>query len=175
VSASYFGTPLQRFESIHALSLRWIDRQRGNAASDDAGNVEHQVNEQLPRTEMAKTIVLAEDSQEIGSLIAIKLRKTGYEVFWEHRGDTALISVKKNLPQLVIADLNLPGLSGFDLVASVREGSATRDTPIIILTASTAKEDVLKGKALGVVEYVLKPFRIDDLMERVMRLTGSSQ
>jgi DNA-binding response OmpR family regulator len=123
---------------------------------------------------MPKTIVLAEDSEEIGSLVAIRLRKFGYKVLWEHRGDVALISVQKNRPHLVISDLSMPGLSGFDLVQSMRENPELRDTPVIILTASSAKTDIIKGKSLGVVEYVLKPFRIDDLMERVTRLAGNA-
>jgi DNA-binding response OmpR family regulator len=86
----------------------------------------------------------------------------------------ALISVQKNRPHLVISDLSMPGLSGFDLVQSMRENPELRDTPVIILTASSAKTDIIKGKSLGVVEYVLKPFRIDDLMERVTRLAGNA-
>lgn len=110
-------------------------------------------------------ILIVEDDLAIRELIKRNLQKTGHVCSCVAEGDKALEEIEKNHFDLIILDVMLPGLSGFDVIREVKE--MTADTPVIFVTAKGALEDRLKGLKLGAEDYIVKPFEILELIARV--------
>jgi two-component system OmpR family response regulator len=116
-----------------------------------------------------KPFVLAVDDEEhITELVALALGYNGFEVERAATGREALAAVEKRRPDLIVLDVMLPDLDGFDVARRLRqhEGAGTR-VPVIFLTARDATADKVEGLRLGVDDYVTKPFSIEELIERV--------
>ena len=116
-----------------------------------------------------KPYVLAVDDEEhITELVAMALGFNGFDVARAASGRAALASVEKRRPDLIVLDVMLPDLDGFDVARRLRQGErgGTR-IPVIFLTARDATADKVEGLRLGVDDYVTKPFSIEELVERV--------
>jgi two-component system OmpR family response regulator len=127
----------------------------------------------------SKPLVLAvDDEQNITELISMGLTLSGFEVARAATGREALASIERQRPDLVVLDVMLPDLDGFEVARRVRqvEGAGAR-VPIIFLTARDATADKIEGLRIGVDDYVTKPFSVEELVERVKavmrRSTGS--
>lgn len=108
------------------------------------------------------TLLIVEDAPDIQTLLKIYFSSQGYEVYAAGRGSDALDLVRKHLPNLVLLDVNLPDMLGYDIGKAIRANARTRHIPIIFLTARTEKQDMMIG--LGEVEaeaYIAKPFDIE--------------
>jgi DNA-binding response OmpR family regulator len=113
-------------------------------------------------------ILVVEDEPEIGGLIAHALeRDGGASVELVDSGDAALSAIAERRPDVVVLDLNLPVLSGFEVCRILRGRPATRDLPIIMVTARTHEVDRIAGLDLGADDYVTKPFSLRELSARV--------
>ena len=110
------------------------------------------------------SLLIIEDEHELVNVLQSYLEKAGYTVFSAARGDTGLAAFEDKSPDLVILDLNLPGLDGFDVAREIRRQA---DTPIIMLTARVAESDRLVGLELGADDYVTKPFSPREVVARV--------
>jgi CheY-like chemotaxis protein len=97
-------------------------------------------------TEMTVRILLVEDEPRIAEVAQQYLEREGYMVVWRATGEDALVDLTRRLPEALILDLGLPGISGEEVCRRVRESS---DVPILMLTARDAEEDLVKGLALG--------------------------
>jgi two-component system OmpR family response regulator len=116
-----------------------------------------------------KPYVLAVDDEEhITELVALALGYNGFEVDRAATGRAALLAVERRRPDLIVLDVMLPDLDGFEVARRLRqsEGAGTR-VPVIFLTARDATTDKVEGLRLGVDDYVTKPFSIEELIERV--------
>jgi two-component system, OmpR family, response regulator len=116
-----------------------------------------------------KPLVLAVDDEEhITELVALALGYNGFDVERAATGREALAAVEKRRPDLIVLDVMLPDLDGFEVARRLRqhEGAGTR-VPVIFLTARDATADKVEGLRLGVDDYVTKPFSIEELIERV--------
>ena len=113
-------------------------------------------------------MLVVEDEQDIAGLIKHTLERSG-DAFVEiaGRGDDALRAIAVRLPDLVILDLNLPGLSGDDVCRMLRQRTETANLPIIMLTARTSETERVAGLDLGADDYVTKPFSLRELSARV--------
>jgi DNA-binding response OmpR family regulator len=111
-----------------------------------------------------KTILIIEDEPELVKVIQTYLEKAGYRVVSALRGDTGLTTYENTRPDLVILDLNLPGMDGLDVAREVRR---KKDTPIIMLTARVEETDRLIGLELGADDYITKPFSPREVVARV--------
>lgn len=109
-------------------------------------------------------ILIIEDNKEIASLLADFLRKENYIVTTADNGEKALSLFEKYGARLVLLDVMLPGIDGFAICEKIRK---TSDTPIIILSAKTDKNDKLNGLILGADDYMEKPFDIDILLAKI--------
>ena len=109
-------------------------------------------------------ILIVEDNQEIGALTADFLRKEGYSVSLAGDGAKALALYEMYGAKLVLLDIMLPGLDGFTICSKIRE---TSNTPIIIMSAKSGKEDKLNGLMLGADDYIEKPVDIDLLVAKI--------
>ena len=114
-----------------------------------------------------KKILLAEDEPHIARLVVFKLEREGYEVIWAKDGGEALESIKKDIPDLVLLDVMMPVMDGFDVLKKIKEDERLWKIPVIMLTAKGQIKDVEKGFDLGSDDYVVKPFRPDELVARI--------
>lgn len=112
-------------------------------------------------------ILAVDDDRELLNLISFALRQNGYLVIEASNGNEALSAFEREQPDLVILDVNLPGLSGFDICRRIREQA---DTPIMMLTVRSSEEDEVKGLDLGADDYLTKPFSPRTLLARVRAL-----
>jgi len=113
---------------------------------------------------MGKKILVVDDEVKILNMIKTYLEKEGFIVFSAEDGKTALELFKKHEPDLMVLDLMLPEMDGFDICKSVRRHS---DVPIIMLTAKTEEIDKLLGLELGADDYITKPFSLRELTARI--------
>lgn len=115
-------------------------------------------------------LLLVEDETDLADLLGYNLRKAGYQVEVVHDGNSALQRVQQSLPDLIILDVMLPGLSGLQVARQVRTATKTSTIPILMLTAKAEELDQLGGLAAGADDYVTKPFSIKVLLARVEAL-----
>jgi two-component system alkaline phosphatase synthesis response regulator PhoP len=111
-----------------------------------------------------ETILIIEDEPELVRGIRSYLEKAGYKVLAEYRGDSGYKTWESTKPDLVILDLNLPGMDGLDIARGIRRQD---DTPIIMLTARVEETDRLIGLELGADDYITKPFSMREVVLRV--------
>jgi two-component system phosphate regulon response regulator PhoB len=119
---------------------------------------------------MAARILVVEDEQPLVTLLSYNLEAAGYAVAVETRGDTAEERLRDDAPDLLILDWMLPGISGIELCRRLRQKTATRALPILMLTARGEEADRVRGLATGADDYVVKPFSVAELMARVKAL-----
>jgi two-component system phosphate regulon response regulator PhoB len=112
-------------------------------------------------------ILVVDDEPDITGLVAYHLAKAGYRVVTAATGAEALRYVREERPDLVVLDVMLPGLSGFDVLADLRRREATRDIGVVLLTARGHEADRIKGLTLGADDYLPKPFSPAELVLRV--------
>ncbi|HVS36869.1 MAG TPA: response regulator transcription factor [Gemmataceae bacterium] len=112
-------------------------------------------------------ILLIEDEREITDPLNYSLEREGYDTIIAHDGAEGLRKAQTLLPDLIILDLMLPGLSGEEICRQLRSGEKTRDIPIIILSAKAEETDQVVGFSLGADDYVTKPFSVKVLMQRI--------
>jgi len=113
---------------------------------------------------MSDKILIAEDEKEIAELVAFYLENEGFQVVQCHTGTEAMQVVEKEIPELAILDIMLPGASGLDICRKIRE---KHNYPIIMLTAKGEEMDKITGLALGADDYMTKPFLPLELVARV--------
>jgi two-component system, OmpR family, phosphate regulon response regulator PhoB len=115
---------------------------------------------------MAK-ILVAEDDKQIGDMIAFKLTNGGHQVIRAEDGEQAVTLAALELPDLILLDAMMPGLSGFEVLRRLKSDPALRAVPVIMVTAKGHERDVLSGLRGGAVDYVVKPFSLKELAARV--------
>ena len=124
------------------------------------------------------SVLVAEDDEHISHLLRFMLERANYTVHVAHDGREAKNFIENNAPtNLVLLDVMLPFFDGFALVALVRAQPAWKATPIIMLTAKTQEQDIVRALQAGANDYILKPFQPAELLARVKRHTlaaGSS-
>ncbi|MFN8802115.1 MAG: response regulator [Gemmatimonas sp.] len=131
-----------------------------------------------PAPSTADRILVVDDETEIVALVAYHLAKTGYRVSTASSGQDALELARRERPSLIVLDLMLPGMSGFDVLEQLRLDESTRDIAVIMLTARREEPDRIRGLSLGADDYLTKPFSPAELVLRVaaiLRRTGSVQ
>ncbi len=119
---------------------------------------------------MTHRILVVDDEPDITALVAYHLAKAGYRVSTATSGPDALKAAREERPDVVVLDLMLPGLSGYDVLAELRKREETRDVGVILLTARREEPDRIKGLTLGADDYLVKPFSPAELALRVQAL-----
>lgn len=114
-----------------------------------------------------RSIVIVEDDEDIADTIRYNLEREGFRVRVAATGEEAINLILERPPNLVLLDLNLPHMSGFEMCRRLRAESTTTRVPILILTARTDESDKVLGLNLGADDYVTKPFGMRELVARV--------
>ncbi len=112
-------------------------------------------------------ILVVDDEPDIVALVVYHLAKAGYKVSSAATGPDALAIAKRDRPALIVLDLMLPGMSGFDVLGRLREDEATEGIAVLMLTARKEEPDRIKGLELGADDYLTKPFSSQELVLRV--------
>ena len=115
----------------------------------------------------ARGIVIVEDDEDIAESIRYNLEREGYRLRLARSGEDALALILDRLPDLIILDLNLPQMNGFELCRRLRAESTTARLPILMLTARGDEADKVLGLNLGADDYITKPFGMRELVARV--------
>ena len=117
---------------------------------------------------MAKKVFIVEDDEFLRSLTVKRLEKEGYDVEVSAKGEGATNLIVKADPDIVLLDLLLPGLSGFDVLKEIRENEAIKKVPVIVFSNLGQREDIEKAKALGVSDFLIKAnFTLDDVVGKI--------
>ena len=120
-----------------------------------------------PVKKVPARILVVEDERDIAALVAYHLTKEGYRVRTAEGGTEALEAAASERPDLLILDLMLPGLSGYEVLGELRRRPELTEVPVIVLTARRDEADRVKGLELGADDYVTKPFSPRELVLRV--------
>ena len=119
---------------------------------------------------MNGTILVADDSQAVRDILQMSLETLGYTVVLAEDGERAMERIQAQHPDLIIADVMMPKVNGFQICRRVKSDPSTRLTPVILLTARSGQEDVFWGKDCGADDYITKPFKTQDLEQTIRRL-----
>ena len=119
------------------------------------------------RSGAGASVLIVDDDELIRELVSEVLVEAGYGVVAAVNGADALQRMREAVPDLVVSDVNMPDMDGFELVARMREDSATRTVPLMFLTSRGGRDDVVHGLGLGADDYLAKPFDPNELLARV--------
>ena len=112
-------------------------------------------------------ILVVDDQPDNVFLLQDRLEHEGYQVFTAYDGESGITKAKEELPELILLDVMMPGLSGFEVCKQLVNDEATKDIPIILLTALTDSADLKKGFQSGAFDYIKKPFNRIELLARI--------
>ena len=115
-------------------------------------------------------VAVIEDNQINIDLIRYQLKVEGFEVFIEKTGEKGLKMIKKQEPDLILLDVGLPDIDGFELCKNLRSDKMTKDYPIIMLTARDEDSDRIEALKLGADDYITKPYNAEELILRIKNL-----
>jgi DNA-binding response OmpR family regulator len=119
---------------------------------------------------MNKKILIAEDETHIAHLVSFKLRRAGYDVIWADDGGKAIEMISQEFPDLIILDVMMPVMDGFEVLTKIKQDINMHNIPVIMLTSKAQDNDVMKGFNLGTDDYMTKPFSPAELLARVKKI-----
>lgn len=119
-----------------------------------------------------KKILAVDDSNSLRQMVAFTLKQAGYEVTEASSGEQALQSAKTTSVNLVLTDVNMPGMNGLELVRHLRALPAYKFTPILVLTTESSAEKKQEGRQAGATGWIVKPFSPEQLLATVKRVLG---
>jgi DNA-binding response OmpR family regulator len=120
----------------------------------------------------APEILIVDDDPEIVEMTGLLLRRAGYRVRTAHEGDGALAGVRAGAPDLVLLDINMPGMNGWEVLRLLKEDELTREIPVIMFSVNYEIREKLHALQQGAVDYVTKPFDTEGLLRRVGGIAG---
>ncbi len=121
---------------------------------------------------MAGTVLLVEDEPSVGELVRGYLMRDGYRVVWVRSGEDALVELERHRVRIVLLDIGLPGIDGFDVCRQIRARSSV---PILMLTARDEEPDRIVGLEVGADDYLTKPFSPRELVARMKAILRRSE
>jgi len=131
--------------------------------------------ESASSSEGSPRVLVVEDERDIAALVAYQLTREGFRVETAHTGDDALSALNRQIPDLLVLDRMLPGISGDEVLKSLRSEPATESVPVLMLTARREQEDRIEGFELGADDYLTKPFSPRELVLRVQAILRRSR
>jgi DNA-binding response OmpR family regulator len=123
---------------------------------------------------MPKKIMIVDDERNIVTALEFLLQRSGYEVRVANNGEDALKQLESFVPDLLLLDVMMPAINGYEVCQTVRQSAQLRHVKIIMLTARGRDADVAKGLALGADAYITKPFANADLLTKVKDMLDGS-
>ncbi|MBN1827050.1 MAG: response regulator [Candidatus Eisenbacteria bacterium] len=118
-------------------------------------------------------ILIVDDEQAITASLSYCLEKEGFDVQVADSGEQAVRTVLDRVPDLIISDVMMPGMDGYEFCRRIREYHKTENIPFLFLTARDGHESQVRGKSFGCTEYITKPFDLNELVRRVRAILAS--
>ena len=131
--------------------------------------------EPSPPPQASAAFLIAEDEDVTGALIATILKFAGFECALAKDGHHALEMARQKQPDVVLLDVKMPKLDGFDTLMALRGRPETQDLPVIMVTGNHGEHDIVRGFQLGADDYIVKPFNARELVVRVDRAVRRSE
>lgn len=122
---------------------------------------------------MSKKVLIVDDEPNIAISVDFLMRREGFEVLVAHDGEEGLARIRADRPDLVVLDVMMPKLDGFEVCKAVRADPTLAGVRILMLTAKGRAQEITKGLALGAEAYIPKPFSTRELVAKVKELLGS--
>ncbi|MFZ1082003.1 MAG: response regulator [Candidatus Kryptoniota bacterium] len=119
-------------------------------------------------------VLVVEDQEEIAALLRFKLKNSGYDVDYAENGKLCLEAVRKKRPDLIILDVMMPVMNGFETFTNLRADPALKSIPVIFLTAQSSEQEIVHGFDLGADDYITKPFNTNVFIARVKAVLSRS-
>ena len=116
---------------------------------------------------MRGSILLVEDDPDLAALVSLELEQAGFVVSHAEDGAAALIRLAEALPDIILSDIMMPVMDGLELLRRLREDPQLSHVPVVMLTTKSQLGDIVTGFELGADDYILKPFRPEELVARV--------
>ncbi len=123
-------------------------------------------------SDSAPTILVADDEEDLRELVTYRLSRSGYNVIGAEDGQAAYELAAERTPDLMVLDVMMPKLDGYELTRRLRAEAALRSIPVILLTARSQESDIDRGFEVGADDYLKKPFNPDELVARVRAVLG---
>lgn len=118
----------------------------------------------------APKILIAEDEKDIRELLVIALEINNYTVIAVANGEMAVQQARQELPDLILLDVRMPKLTGYEACQALKQDPTTRDIPVVFLSAKGQETEIQRGEDLGAEAYILKPFAPDALNKTVKKI-----
>ncbi|HOO64379.1 MAG TPA: response regulator, partial [Synergistaceae bacterium] len=117
--------------------------------------------------ESKQKIMIVDDTPQNLKLLGNMLREEGYQVYSFPKGEFALKAAERKIPDLILLDINMPGMNGYEVCAKLKENPVLREIPVIFLSALNEAEDKVKAFHSGGVDYITKPFQLEEVTARI--------
>lgn len=118
-----------------------------------------------------KKILIVEDERSLVEIMGMKLKKEGYEVFSAQSGKEGVEKAKTEKPDIILLDIIMPGMNGYEVLEILKRGIGTASIPIVIVSNSGRDEEIEKGRSMGAVDYLVKSqLSLDEMAERIGQL-----
>jgi CheY-like chemotaxis protein len=117
----------------------------------------------------SRAILIVDNDASLVAFLAFFFEDRGFTVYTAHDGSEAVGLARRHKPPIIISDMMMGQVHGFELLQQVRADPELRDTPVIIMSAKSYKSDIDRARSLGATEYIIKPFKTEDLLEMVER------
>ena len=121
---------------------------------------------------MLKKILIIEDEVELVEMLKVRLEANGYDIISAYDGQTGLDRAKKEKPDLILLDLMLPKIDGYQICGTLKKDKEYSRIPIIIFSARAQEHEIKLGKELGADDYITKPFEPSVLLAKIKELIG---
>ena len=117
----------------------------------------------------AKTVLVVEDKASLTQMLQFLFLSKGLSVQIAFNGKEALDKASSIVPSLILLDIMMPQMDGFEVLEKLKQDPATSNIPVIMLTARKSREDMQRARDLGAVEYITKPFKAVEVVDKVLR------
>lgn len=122
-----------------------------------------------------RKILVVDDEDHVREMIELRLTRFGFQVLHASTGEEALEMTEREMPALVLLDVMLPGVDGFQVCAQLKENDATRDIPVMMLTAKGEAKDIIRAFDAGAVDYIVKPYDPLILQQKLVQSLGEEE
>jgi len=123
----------------------------------------------------APCILIIDDDKDITELISVRLKSNGFQVACANSVEDGIRHLKRNKPDLIILDLVMPGMDGYDFLHKVHADKITRKIPVIVLSAKTGRSDKVKALKMGIEDYITKPYEPEEFLARIKLILKRTQ
>lgn len=119
-----------------------------------------------------KKILIVDDMVQLTKAVSLSLKAEGYDVVLAYNGKEALERIKEEKPDLLILDIMMPEMNGYEVCQELKKNEETKSIPIILFTSKAQKKDIVDGIKVGADDYIVKPYKFQVLHEKVQRFIG---